>query len=661
VPRLRTIAGALGLALILILVPAAIAGADFRGSDLWDNIAPSSGVGGLVDRYPISNYQLDYHVSGGIISVANGDVVLMVFQFVGSFWFLLLAWLMRMVVTAFNWAFTTDFIGGPNGMIGPIGLATQRLWSTTIAPFFEVALILFGLWIIASGFRHKNAEAGAGVTRTIIMTVCALAIVHQPGATIGRANELVRQLSSSVAAGSAGGGSASVSDRIFTTFVYRPWVVLQFSSADKICVGTRTDSDGYPLSWKPGYGPKTCHSVQHRDPDKHGGYSDRFIALPFGSKARNAEYEALRDGKAPDGSPKIEDCPRGDCSATQDDRSRIHDQFGPDYQVDKTDAPAVDMMQAGGTGQRMVGLFVLTIGIVAAIFLLGLLAFAALFANLAVMILLALTPLIVIAAIVPWWHGIVTRWARLLGQMLVSVFFYAVMLGIVSTVSDAAVIVGAGTTAGFLYTFIVPTVLFAGLLVWRKQLSSLAFGAASQHHEQAGSSAKSFTVAAAGTAAGAVVSPVATMRKGWSGGHEQHESSEEKTKQHTNSDSNAPAPDSSSPPASAGREYSPPGQTSAGAVPSASNGTVNSQESPDESQPESPEGEKSMPTNSFREDLEAARARQTQTEQQAPAEDRQERQPLHASGISRPDNLGLEIDYARLQRERVQREAEFER
>jgi hypothetical protein len=62
--RLALVIGG-ALALVLLAWPAAIA--EYRGSDLLGNIAPvSQAGGGLVDRYPLSAYALDYHVDAGI-------------------------------------------------------------------------------------------------------------------------------------------------------------------------------------------------------------------------------------------------------------------------------------------------------------------------------------------------------------------------------------------------------------------------------------------------------------------------------------------------------------------------------------------------------------------------------------------------------------------
>jgi hypothetical protein len=119
---LKTIAGALGLALILILLPATLAGADFRGTDMWGNLAPSSS--GRVSAYPISYYQLDYYVDGpsvGLGGISAGDPVDKVIQVFAAFLFMIATFAMRTVIAIFDWAFNVDIIGGRHGVIGPVG------------------------------------------------------------------------------------------------------------------------------------------------------------------------------------------------------------------------------------------------------------------------------------------------------------------------------------------------------------------------------------------------------------------------------------------------------------------------------------------------------------------------------------------------------------
>src|SRR3954470_21414839 len=56
---------------VLLAGPSAVA--SYRGSDLLTNVGPASQAGGgLVDRYPLSAYALDYHVDVGVTNPRGG-------------------------------------------------------------------------------------------------------------------------------------------------------------------------------------------------------------------------------------------------------------------------------------------------------------------------------------------------------------------------------------------------------------------------------------------------------------------------------------------------------------------------------------------------------------------------------------------------------------
>ena len=88
-------------------------------------------------------------------------------------------------------------------------------------------------------------------------------------------------------------------------------------------------------------------------PRRAGGYAGRFLRQAPGSDAREAEYEALKNGQAPEDDPQF----RG-------------------YAVDKADAPAVDVQQAGGAYQRLTLAIVVLSGSLGMVCLLGFLSLA---------------------------------------------------------------------------------------------------------------------------------------------------------------------------------------------------------------------------------------------------------------------------------------------
>jgi hypothetical protein len=588
--RARVVVGALGLALLLVLVPVTLAPAEFRGTDLWSNVAPG-GVGGLVDRYPLSHYALDYHVdepSVGFSGISSGDVPSLIAQFSASLVFLVLTWFMRVVIGAFDWAFSVDVVGGPHGVLTSVAGSAQHLYGYVVVPLLASAFALLGAWLVAKLLERRFGDIAGGVVRAVCLFVVAVVIIAHSNDTVGRAISIGNDLSSAVVSGTTGGnGARSVSDQLFTVFVYQPWVVLEFGGF-KRCTGERTDKDGFPLSVAPDApGAKTCHDVLHQGSDGHGGYAPRFLRYASGSKERDDEYRVLDRGE------------------------KTTDPQFAGYSVDRTDAPAVDLMQAGGAVQRVAFLSMLVVGIVGAVLLIGLLCFAALFAQLAAMLLLAATPIMVLVAIVPSAHGIFWGWARLLAKMLIVKVVYSVLLAAVVGVS--AGVMAAAPVVSYAAAFAFQAALFVGVFACRKQLASRVTGASKRDYRKAEGGAKSFVVGAGTAAVGAVAAPTAAAgaMASKSRDHMWRQKPAVKPADKGSGDQGKTRPDSSSPPASAGREYSPSPPLPAD-VPSVATATMPASTGRNGSA--SGEEERRMPIRSFKEDLELAREQQKRGE-----------------------------------------------
>jgi len=588
----KTIAGALGLALVLVLLPATLSFAEYRGTDMWSNLAPS-GPGGLADQHPLSYYSLDYHVDGpsvGLGGASTGDIPALVAQFFSMVIFMFFTFLMRVTIYAFDWSFNIDIIGGQNGALQPVGAATQHLYSSTFVPLITSAVLIFGGWMLYKTINRKFGEAGAGFVRTICLTTAALVIIFNPGTTIGKASSLSKQLSGSIVSGTTGGnGGQDVSDRLFDTFIYKPWAVLQFGGL-KRCVSAERDADGFPKPVSNDDPHRViCRNVLKADAAGHGGYAPKFAALASGSSERKDLYENIKDGKAP---------------------------------YDKADAPAVDMMQAGGAVQRLVYVALLSIGIIAAILLLGLLCFASLFAQLGLLVMLAMTPAMVIVGIFPGLHGVFWSWAKLGGKLLIAIVVFSLLLSAAMGVSAA--LMASGDTMGYLPAFVLQTVLFLGLFIKRKALADVV--TSRREYSRSESNTRSFVAGTASAAVGAVASPVAAaaMAKdkisnrqeaapnpGTSKPGEREQPSDEPV-----SVSRVPV-DSSSPPASAGRDYSPNPPSTPENLPITSNSDQVKRWNGTSTKVE-PGGEP-MPTKSFREELEIERVERANGNHKAPA------------------------------------------
>jgi hypothetical protein len=616
----RSTAGALGLALILILLPATLAHSEYRGTDMWSNLAPP-GSGGLADKYSLSYFTLDYYVEGPsvgvVVNASAGDIPGLVGQFLITFGFAVASFVMRLTVAAFDWAFNVDVIGGRHGILAPVGKATQRLWVSTFAPLLSTGVLLLGGWLVAKVVGRKFGEAGVGLVRTICLAAVALVIIFNPGATIGRASSLSNDVAGAIASASTGtNGGQDVSDRIFDTFIRKPWVVLEFGGL-KHCVSSQNDSDGFPKPVSPGSASRViCRDSVRPDKNGYGGYAGRFLRYAPGSPERKATFEAIRDGEISlhiPSDPHACGQSHGVCPAVSADQFK-------GWKVDKADAPAVDLMQGAGTIQRGLYFILLLFGMVGAILFLGLICFAALFAQMGLMVLLAATPVVVIAAIIPSLNGIVFTWAKWMGKFLIAKMIYAVILTAALFVSAGLIEVGG--EKGYLFVFFLQGCLFVGLFICRKAL--IAPTMLKRDYDKRESSVKNFAAGAATGAIAVAAAPVAAAGAAAAKGKSRLESIEQ---QHAKKpDAQTPAdkpadgqatgvkrPDSSSPPATAGREYSPSLNSDGVDVRKI---PVTSDEDQlrrwhgdsDQSEPEAQEKGDPMPTRSFREDYEQARA-----------------------------------------------------
>jgi hypothetical protein len=157
-------------------------------------------------------------------------------------------------------------------------------------------------------------------------------------------------------------------------------VVLEFGGLSHCVDTSRKDADGFPKPVSP-HDPTRDVCRDHLKPgaDGHGGYAPRFLRQAAGSDARDAEYEALKKGELP---------------------AMPGAQFAG-YKVDKTDAPAVDIQQAGGAYQRLTVAVVIFLGTLGAVALLGFLSLAVILAQVVALVLLGFASIELVICIFP--------------------------------------------------------------------------------------------------------------------------------------------------------------------------------------------------------------------------------------------------------------------
>jgi hypothetical protein len=605
----RTIASVLGLALVLTLLSTAVAPAEFRGTDMWSNVAPNKSSGDLVDRHPLSYYELDVYIDGpsiGLGGVKDGDPVARVMQGAAAFLFALAIFCMRMMISIFDWAFNLDIIGGRNGALDPVSKATQHLYTSTFSQLMTTAVLVMGGWLIYKLISRKFSEAGSALARGLLLSTVALVIIFNPAATIGKLSSMTSELAGGIVSTTTGAkGGGSVSDRLFDTFVYRPWAVLNFGGLER-CVSGQKDDDGFPVSTGVNDPDrKICRNVLRRERSGYGGYAPMFLRYAPGSDERKAAFEAIRDGEIPD--VPVKDCNARGCP---DERPGEGTAQFAGWNVDKADAPAADLMQSEGAGQRLVYAFVFAFGIACAIAFIGLICLTALFTKLALLVLFAAAPAMAVAAFFPAAHGVVGGWLKMIGKALIWFVVYAILLSASVGVS-AALMYAAGGGMGILVAFVLQALLFGGLVAKRKDIASWVANKRDYRHAE--STTKSFVVGSASAAVGAIAAPVSAAGAAAGAVKSKMGNRQEPAPAPENVPKNNPAEkpgerkmpaDSSSPPASAGREYSPnppvqPGEPAESPV-AARAATATATTAPREEEP--------VPIKTFQQDYEHAQA-----------------------------------------------------
>lgn len=447
------------------LLASPLAFAEYRGSDVLGNIGPESQVpGGLVDRYPLSAYTLDYHVDVGVTS--PDGIPPMIAQWAAAQLWSITSFLVKSVIDLFTWAFSLDLLNGADGALAPVSDAITSLYENVIGQAWTIAAILIaGVWGIWKALMQRRyTETAGALAVSVAFVLVALFFVYQPAKTIGQASQWTNQLSLAFLSGTTQGSlddpqgaKRKVADQLFETLVYKPWVVLEFGGLSH-CVDTNDrDDDGFPRPVGPN-DPKrdVCRDHVRANDDGYGGYAPRFLRQAPGSDARNAEYEALKKGEIP---------------------PLAGSQFSG-YRVDKSDAPAVDIQQAGGAYQRLTVTLVVFAGALGAVCLLGFLSLAVILAQVVALVLLGFAPLALVIGIFPGaGHDVFRKWLATLATALFVKALYSLTIAIVVAVAGA--LTNATESLGFLFAFALEAIFFWAIFLYRKQITTRLVSATS--------------------------------------------------------------------------------------------------------------------------------------------------------------------------------------
>jgi hypothetical protein len=478
--RCRLILSVLGAgALVLLAVPVAHA-------DVWANVGPASSLSGLASRWPLGNYALDEHftaISAGVFSGVDvsGLLPMIAYFFANELW-QLTAWLANLLVELFAFAFSLDLVNGSSatdgaGALGPVSRAIQSIYSDVFGgPWMVLAVSVAGCWAMWKALvQRRYAETAGQLALSLVYIGIAFLFVLQPAQTIGTASHWTNEMSGAFLSIAKDGEPSSQAeakeagaDQLFGLLVAQPWAVLEFGGLDH-CVKTGSTGEGEepesvavePLpdgaarrleaGEEVSASGKTCVDDLRR-------YGPHLLRFEPGSKEREEEFEALSHGD----SSKLPDADPGKKSGS--------------YELGPVDQPAAAAMEKGGQYQRLLVAIVVFFAELGAFCLLGALSIGVITAQVLLLLLLAFSPVALVAAAIPGrGHQFFKGWLSKLAGFLLRKAAYSLVLAVLLAV--CAAISAATSELGWLMSFGLQCAFFWAVFLQRRSLTDGLIGA----------------------------------------------------------------------------------------------------------------------------------------------------------------------------------------
>ncbi|MBA3866263.1 MAG: hypothetical protein H0X42_07945 [Solirubrobacterales bacterium] len=485
----RRAAAVSGLAGVLTLLAHPLGRA---GTDVFQNIGPASPLAGAsFGRFPLSSYTLDQHFTVISASLTGGvdvsGLLPEIAWFFAAMTWLVTSFLAKVVVELFSFAFNLDLVNGSQatggaGALGPVSAAIHSIYANVFgAPWLVLAISLVGLWAMWKALvQRRYSETAGALALSLIYVVIALFFVAEPGQTIGQAsrwtNEMSQAFLSITSHGDPSGGeqaSADDADQLFGLLIEKPWAVLEFGGLEHCAVSGTGDEDSdpesapvRPLSSEPSRDAELAHRLASGTEVSADGkvcvnnankYSQHFLRFSGGSDERKEEYEALDQGdsgKLPDADPEK-----------------------AGYKLGVADKPATDAMEEGGQYQRLVIALLVAIGELGAFILLGALSIGVILAQVMLLLLLAFSPVALVAAAIPGrGHDFFKVWLGKLAGYLLRKAAYSLVLAVLLAINGA--LLDATASLGWLFSFGLQSVFFWMVLIQRRTLTDGIIGIA---------------------------------------------------------------------------------------------------------------------------------------------------------------------------------------
>jgi hypothetical protein len=479
-PRRKTVLCVLGLVALFVL----IAGPSAVANDVYSNIGPAPQIpaGGLVERYPLANYQLDQYFPAISVGLTSGvdvsGVAPLIAYFLAQVIWLITAFIAYAVITVFAFAFNLDLLNGNgtpgSGALTPVSSAIHNLYASTFgAPWLIAMVVLVGCWAMWKALvQRRYTETAGALAVSLLYFVLAIGIVTQPQRTIGPASKLSNQLSTALLSltnqGSVSNESQAkvgASNQLFELLVLNPWTVLEFGGLEHCTSTTKGNARSVavrPLSSNPTEDARLAgqletatevHAQGKTCVNDKNKYASHFLAFPYQSHRRNSEHEALEKGD--DADLPASDPGKSDGS----------------YPLGDQDKPAAEAMGKGGQYQRLLLSIVIALGELGAFLLLGALAFSVILAQILLLTALGFAPAALLIGIFPGrGHEFFRAWLSKLAGYLARKVVYSLILAVILAVSKA--LADATSNLGWLLAFVLQAAFLWTVFLQRNRLTA---------------------------------------------------------------------------------------------------------------------------------------------------------------------------------------------
>jgi hypothetical protein len=470
----RPLLAAFALAAATLLIAAPLAHAD-----VWANVGPGPSLAGLKGGWRLWDYDIDEHftaISAGVFSGIDisGLLPMVAYFFAKELW-LLTSWLANILIELFGFAFSLDLVNGSAathgaGALGPVSRAISSIYSTVFGgPWMVLAFSVAGIWAMWKALvQRRYAETAGQLALSLLYVGVAFFFVLQPAQTIGTASHWTNEMSAAFLSIAEDGEPASQAeakeagaDQLFGLLVAQPWSVLEFGGLDH-CVKATQGSGSEPESV--GVEPLAESSTRRLEAGEEvsaGGktcinnlkkYGPHFLRFEPGSKEREEEFDALSAGD----SSKLPDADPGKADGS--------------YKLGPADKPAAAAMEKEGQYQRLLVSIVVFCAELGAFFLLGALSIGVITAQVLLLLLLAFSPVALVAAAIPGrGHQFFKSWLSKLAGYLLRKAAYSLILAILLAV--CAAISAATSELGWLFSFGLQCAFFWAVFLQRRSLT----------------------------------------------------------------------------------------------------------------------------------------------------------------------------------------------